>query len=594
MSPVEFYEHNLILLREQKAGLTKKKNAIGLIRFGNIILLIIAFYYLYSVHILLAITSAIVLLFIFTRLIYADLKNKKQILHIQRLIFIHENELKMGAHQWQGKTGEEYMHAEHGYANDMDIFGHASLFQYINRTSTEPGADKLSAWLLEPASPDIILERQNAVKELKVETSWRHDLMALGQGSGVTNATVANLDRWIKQPTIFLQWKPWELLRWLLPIPMILLTITTIFSITTISWFLAVLFIYSVMAYQVNKIVAPLHEQLSGIVAQAETFAELVDHIEKKQFESKRLNVLKGEFEKGASASLALKRLNKILERLDLRYNIVVSAPLNLLLLWNLQQVLDLEKWKKIHSEDISRWIYALAEFESLNCLGSLAFNHPEWCFPTLSENHFELEVKQLGHPLIPGNKMVYNDVFINRGEYITLITGSNMAGKSTFLRSAGLAMIMGMSGGPVCAVKMHFSPARLISSMRITDNLEESTSTFYAELKKLKRIIESVNHNERVFILLDEILRGTNSMDRHKGSEALIKQLIRMKAYSVIATHDLVLAEMEKDFPNEIENYHFDVSVNGEDLYFDYKLKEGVCRSLNATLLMKKIGLDI
>jgi DNA mismatch repair ATPase MutS len=204
------------------------------------------------------------------------------------------------------------------------------------------------------------------------------------------------------------------------------------------------------------------------------------------------------------------------------------------------------------------------------------------------------MQATQLGHPLILPEKMVYNDFSISKDEYIMLVTGSNMAGKSTFLRSAGLAVVMGMCGAPVCAEKIKFSPVKLVSSMRITDNLEESTSTFYAELKKLKQIIEAVNRNEKLFILLDEILRGTNSMDRHKGSEALIRQLIKMKASAIIATHDLALAEMEKAFESEIENYHFDVSIKGEDLYFDYKLKDGVCKSLNATILMKKIGIDM
>ena len=174
------------------------------------------------------------------------------------------------------------------------------------------------------------------------------------------------------------------------------------------------------------------------------------------------------------------------------------------------------------------------------------------------------------------------------------LVTGSNMAGKSTYLRSIGVNTILAMAGAPVCAKFFCLSPVQIISSMRIADNLEESTSTFYAELKKLKTIIDKVNNNEKVFILLDEILRGTNSLDRHTGSVALIKQLIKHKAAGIIATHDVELAEMKKDYPINILNYHFDVQVSNDELYFDYRLKEGICTSLNASILMKKIGIEL
>ncbi|MBP9099028.1 MAG: DNA mismatch repair protein MutS, partial [Ferruginibacter sp.] len=190
--------------------------------------------------------------------------------------------------------------------------------------------------------------------------------------------------------------------------------------------------------------------------------------------------------------------------------------------------------------------------------------------------------------------KRVNNYIDIENKGKIMLVTGSNMAGKSTYLRSIGVNTVLAMAGAPVCASSFTISPVQLISSMRIADNLEESTSTFYAELKKLKAIIDKVNAGEKVFILLDEILRGTNSLDRHTGSEALIKQLIRHEAAAIIATHDLGLAEINKTYPDNILNYHFDVQVNYEELYFDYKLKPGVCTSLNASILMKKIGIEL
>ncbi|HVG42889.1 MAG TPA: hypothetical protein VM888_14855, partial [Chitinophagaceae bacterium] len=198
------------------------------------------------------------------------------------------------------------------------------------------------------------------------------------------------------------------------------------------------------------------------------------------------------------------------------------------------------------------------------------------------------------GHPLIPDENRVTSDFSLTGTGKIALITGSNMAGKSTFLRSLGSTIILAQLGAPVSAAAMELCPVQLMSSMRIADNLAENTSTFYAELKKLKTIIEAVNRHEPIFVLLDEILRGTNSLDRHTGSKALIKQLVKENAVAVIATHDVDLAAIENNTDAAIENYHFDVQVEGEELYFDYKLKEGVCTSLNASILMKKIGINL
>ncbi|HRP18347.1 MAG TPA: DNA mismatch repair protein MutS, partial [Ginsengibacter sp.] len=209
-------------------------------------------------------------------------------------------------------------------------------------------------------------------------------------------------------------------------------------------------------------------------------------------------------------------------------------------------------------------------------------------------ERYFLIKGTSVGHPLITADKRVANNINIPSQGKIMLVTGSNMAGKSTYLRSVGVNCVLAFCGAPVCATEFQVSDVAIISSMRIEDNLQESTSTFYAELKKLKAIIDRVNQGERVFILLDEILRGTNSTDRHTGSKALIRQLIEKQSVAIIATHDLELAAMKDTYREHIDNYHFDVQVNGEELYFDYKLKEGICKSMNASILMKKIGIEL
>jgi hypothetical protein len=420
-------------------------------------------------------------------------------------------------------------------------------------------------------------------------------LQANGKKNKITFSTKNRLENWMKVPPVFSDFKPWKWLRYILPL--IILSVVTLYIFNKVgdTIFYAALLIFAVTAYQINKFVAPIHEQLSKVADELSTLSSSINAIEKEEFQSRLLTKLQSAFlQQNKKASDDISGIKKILDRLDIRYNMFLSLPLNLLLLWNLQQVLDLEKWKKNQQNNFNSWFNTLADFETLNSFGILLFNHPEWIFPTINSGYFSIEGTEIGHPLIPEKKRVNNFIDIPNNSELMLVTGSNMAGKSTYLRSVGVNVVLAMAGSPVCAQTFSVSHVQVISSMRITDNLEESTSTFYAELKKLKTIIEKVNAGERVFILLDEILRGTNSLDRHTGSKALIKQLINKKAAAVIATHDLELADLKEDFSKHILNYHFDVQVSNDELYFDYRLKPGICNSLNASILMKKIGIEL
>jgi len=439
------------------------------------------------------------------------------------------------------------------------------------------------------------LQRQVATKELSAKIAWVQDLMAEGKKNKVTFSTKNRLENWMKEPPVFLKFKPWQWLRYVLPA--IILSIVTLYIFDKVgnSVFYLALLIFAVIAYQINKVVAPVHETLSKVADELSTLSASISSIENESFNSPLLKELKSVFlQRNKKASEDILQIKKILDKLDLRYNLVMSLPLNLLLLWNLQQVLDLEKWKAGQQNNLNLWFDTLADFEALDSFGVLYFNHPDWIFPGILPEYFSIDGKEIGHPLIPVEKRVNNFIDIPTNAELMLVTGSNMAGKSTYLRSIGVNIVLAMAGAPVCAHSFSVSHVQLISSMRVTDNLEESTSTFYAELKKLKTIIEKVNEGEKVFILLDEILRGTNSLDRHTGSKALIKQLIKKKAAAIIATHDLELANLKKEFSENILNYHFDVQVSNDELYFDYMLKPGVCNSLNASILMKKIGIEL
>jgi len=345
----------------------------------------------------------------------------------------------------------------------------------------------------------------------------------------------------------------------------------------------------------VSKLVMPSFNKLNKIAPELETLSDSVAWIEKANFKSKLLRDLQNKYVGGHTrSSQTIKALKTILDRTDIRLNPLVFLPLNTFSFWDLQQVLILEKWKKENKEHIDDWFHSLSEMECLSSLANLSFNNPDWTTPKISEDHGTFIAESLGHPLILKEMLVTNSFSTEGSGGLSLITGSNMAGKSTFLRSVGVNIVLAMMGSAVYAKSFTVSNMKVISSMRISDNLEENTSTFYAELKKLKEVIEAVYRSEKVFLLLDEILRGTNSADRHTGSKALIKQLIQHNAVGLIATHDLELAKLAEEFPSKLHNYHFDVQVTGDELYFDYKLKRGVCTSMNASLLMKKIGIEL
>ncbi len=596
MDPQQFYSNRLSELNTQLKKLQQRKSSFGWLRLGAIIAIIAGFYLLWSLGVVYVVITTVVLLFTFTRLIYADLKNQSEIEHTTRLIHINKDELKcLAGNYYDFETGAEHIPKEHHYCNDLDIFGRASIFQYINRTTSEPGSKELAEYLKSPASMPVIKQRQEAIKELSTKTLWMQNLQSLGKKNKITFCTKSRLEEWMKDPLVFSNFKSWKWLRYVLPAIILSIVILYIFDEVGNSVFYGTLLIFAVVSYQINKLVAPLHEQLSKVADELNTLSTSISSIETENFDSALLKELQSVFlEKNKKTSDDILQIKKILDKLDLRYNLVLSLPLNLLLLWNLQQVLDLEKWKGNRQNYFNLWLDYLAKFEALSSFGILYFNQPKWIFPNVHEKYFSIKGNEIGHPLIPIEKRVDNFIDIPDSAELMLVTGSNMAGKSTYLRSIGVNVVMAMAGAPVCARSFSVSHVQVISSMRIADNLEESTSTFYAELKKLKTIIEKVNLGEKVFILLDEILRGTNSLDRHTGSKALIKQLIKKKAAAIIATHDLELAKLKEEFSDNILNYHFDVQVSEDELFFDYLLKPGICNSLNASILMKKIGIEL
>lgn len=596
IKPETFYKQRINDLSIKLNHLLQRKQLLGWLRFCILATTILLIWLFSSNGILISTVIFFIGLAIFLFAVRKDLANKESISHHERLIFINEQELLYLQHKYtHQKDGNEFYKDEHPYAGDLDIFGRASLYQYINRTQSQQGNQLLADWLLAPATPEIIYARQTAAQELVQQTNWRQELQAHGSFSTITIATEQKMEEWLKEGNQFIDKKIWHLIRYIFPVVATGTFIGFLFNVITYQHFLQSLLVFTLIAFAITRMIVPLYRKLNKITGQMEVLSNSIACIEQAEFKDSLLVELKQQFHSGSNkASKQILQLKNIFNRFDYRLNPVVFIPLNIFLLWDLQQVLQLEKWKQKNNQQINHWFHSLAQLEVLNSIATLAFNHPHWSFPILKTDEPTFVAEQLGHPLIDEQKNVLNDFSTTGKEQINLITGSNMAGKSTFLRSIGVNMVLAGMGAPVCAKKLTVTPLKVMSSMRIKDNLEESTSTFYAELKKLKQIIDAVNNNEAVFILLDEILRGTNSNDRHTGSKALIKQLLHHKATGILATHDLELANLANEFPAGIHNYHFDVQVNADELYFDYQLKRGICQSMNASILMRKIGIEL
>jgi len=295
------------------------------------------------------------------------------------------------------------------------------------------------------------------------------------------------------------------------------------------------------------------------------------------------------------AVSAKIQALSALINKLNNRLNMVLGFILNVIFIWDIRQVIAIENWKRSNHEHFETAFDVIGEFEVLTSLSSLAGNYPDWCFPEIATGTgYTYIAKKLAHPLINRQNRIANDFELNDTHKIDIITGSNMAGKSTFLRSIGINAVLGLCGAPVCADAMQLSVIKVITYMRIKDSLNESTSTFKAELDRLQMLLTAVEQEEKVYFLIDEMLRGTNSVDKYLGSKAVIKKLIHINGVGQIATHDLQIARLEDEYPQYIRNYYFDIQVRGNEMLFDYKIKHGECKTFNASLLLRQIGIDV
>lgn len=595
-TPRETYRQQLEKHTSLLNHLQQKRTRLGWIRLAVFLLTIISAYKIFTTYGVEGIIPTVIGIGILLYLVSVDVANNTKIRNTKTLVQINEEELQALNHQFHFREeGASFTPHEHAYAGDLDILGKASIYQWLNRCYTEQGRELLAGNLLHPLPVEKIQLRQDSIKELTAQIGWRQQWQAFAMQTTITTATERRMQHWLREEEEHFTGAGWKTFLFIYSFITLGSAVAAILGFISGSVFSLLFILYFAFALLLSRKAMGPYAHLNGVVKEAATLQALVNWLESLNAGTEHFKNLQRSIKgNGGSAGKEISELKAILDRFDLRSNIVGLLFFNSFLLWDVRQMMALNRWRRRNKALVKKWFGAIAETEVLHCLCTLHLNYPDWCFPIFATEHFTLAGEEIGHPLLPQHQRVNNHFEIEGTAQIGLITGSNMAGKSTFLRSLGVNVVLAQMGAPVCAVRFRLSPVQLLSSMRIADNLAENTSTFYAELKKLRTIIEQVKKHEKVFILLDEILRGTNSYDRHTGAAALLKQLIKEDAVAVIATHDVELAALEEAYPKSVKNYHFDVQVEGEELYFDYKLKEGVCQSLNASILMKKIGIEL
>jgi len=594
-SPKETYREKARSFKLETEKIKKRLSLYSLLRLLFFISAIILLVRLINENLALAILSSLatlVLLFVFVKLGGKRAARKRL---LAELIRINEEELLALNWQYPGfNDGREYADPEHPNTSDLDIFGENSLFQFLERCSITIGRDQLAEWLRHPIPVDEIRKRQEAVGELSGKVDWRQEFLAKGRMSGETREDYMQIIEWIKQNPFIISNRTFRSLLTLLPLLTILSLVLSIWWIPYNIPIFLVLIQLGIVGYNLRRI-NHHHNQVSRKFKLINNFSSLIEQIENVEFDSEYLLDLKtGLSASGIKAGQQLQRLAKIVVQFDRRLNMIMGFVLNALLMWDLQCIIRLEKWKIGNASRVRDWFGIIGKFEALNSFACFKYNMPACIFPEISAEDEILEAESLAHPLIPEKESIGNNVSIRKKGEFMLITGSNMAGKSTFLRTIGVNMVLASSGAPVMATKMKWQPLKILTSMRVRDSLSSRESTFYAELKRLRMIIEQIQSGERILIILDEILKGTNSRDKHFGSEMFIRQLVREGSTGIIATHDLELSILEDEFPGKIVNHCFEVQINDQEFVYDYKLRRGVCQTLNATELMKKMGISI
>lgn len=577
---------------DETKALSKRLSLVRIVSFLAVIFLIIQFANNAQAKLVGIITALFIILFIF--LLRWHNKVRSQLKYQSALRDINEEEInRLSLNLSSLPSGQEFYQAQHPYHEDLDIFGKHSLFQLIDRSSTEEGQTRLAQWLSESADEKTISKRQKAIQELSEKLDFRQSFHAIGRVNEEKQGDKEIFISWLNSSS---RLKRKEILQVALAI-LPLLTIGTILGayldVLEMGWPLLVVVINMLILAMAFTPLDEISKQTENGYKSLGALKELILLVEQEDLNDDSLKELKERIhQKSKTAANTLSQLKFLLDTIHNRANLMYVV-FDTLFILDVYWLLRIHRWKEANKLELQQWFDVMAEFDALNSLAGYAFANPQYSFPKLSDTPFTIEAKALGHPLIKPNQRVNNDFSFHGRGGICLITGSNMSGKSTFLRTLGVNMVLAQAGAPVCAQSMTFGLAQVFTSMRTTDELEENVSSFYAELKRLKKLLDQIDDNRPTLFMIDEVLKGTNSEDRHKGAIALIKQLNSTNAFGLVSTHDLVLGSLANELAG-VKNYSFNSVIKGDEIIFDYTLTEGICKSFNATKLMQNMGIDI
>ena len=510
-----------------------------------------------------------------------------------------------------GDPGSDFADDHHPYAGDFDLFGRGSLFELISLAVTPAGRRRLAAWLKEPSrDADEIRARQAAVVELREKVDLREDV-AVEAAEITREVESAKLDAWGAMESVRLSATE-RIVAVALPVTALVLLLVTLPSLIAkligmthpeaslgfianvpATPLIAVLIISVFFARRVDPRIEPVVAAVERAEPALALLAGVLARIERESFTSERMRALHGRL-RGADlpASREIEKLRKLVALLDARRN-QFFAPLAVMFLWTVHVALAIERWRMRAGSRIGDWIEAVAEIEALGSLASFAAEHPSYAMPELVAPGPHFEARDLGHPLIPADRRVTNSIALNETLRLLVVSGSNMSGKSTMMRSVGIAAVLAMAGAPVCARALRLSTTQVGASIRIADSLQENASRFYAEILRIRQVLEMSTKGPLLY-LLDEVLAGTNSHDRRIGAEAIVRGLVGRGAVGLVSTHDLALAQIADSLAPRAANVHFEDHIEDGRVVFDYRMRPGVVTKSNALELMRSVGIEV
>lgn len=597
IEPIEKYKKRIKKYKNSQGKLERISSNISILRVAVFILGVASSIFLYKLRLYYwLVISVLVSVILFIYIIYLHKKILYKKKYIAAIILINGKSMERIQGKWKNfiDKGEEFINEEDNYSYDIDIFGENSLFQFINTAVTYSGRKKLAESLREGLkTKEKICDKQIGILEIEKRVTFRQKLIAEGIIAEKTLLNPQRLYEWAKEKNENILTKTDVYVVKIMPVITIIAIGMYVILKNIPSYVpMILLFIQYIILKIIGKNRISVFEMAEKYNEDLKVYRNMLKLIEKQKFKSPYLEGLKAKLfdEENNSADMAIQKLSKIVEAISNRRNLIYSI-MNIVLFTDYKLLRKLDEWKKKYGNSIENWIEAVGEIEEVASLSSLKYDNPSWNNPKIENSDPQLEAINMGHPLLIKNG-IHNNVIIHEPNSVLLITGSNMSGKSTLLRTVGVNMVLAYAGAPVCAEKFTLSIMELYTCMRINDDLEKNISSFYGEILKIKKIVKAADEGRSIFFLMDEIFKGTNSIDRHSGASILIKQLASKGSIGLVSTHDLELSELENEENSKVLNYHFEEYYKDDKIYFDYKLKRGVSTTRNAVYLMKLAGI--